>query len=121
MYRNLADISLCKEREHTKAANPEASIGEIGKLMGARWNGMSDEEKRPFQEKAAAAKVDYTNAMAAYKSGLNQGNTEEPVTKKLKGPENEESTAVKMEDEDDDDDDDDDDDGVQEDDGDDDE
>ena len=106
MYRNLADISLCKEREHTKAANPEASTAEIGKLMGARWNGMSDEEKRPFNEKAAAAKVDYTNAMEAYNSGLNQGSTEEPVTKKLKGSENEESTAVKMEDDNDDDDDD---------------
>ena len=33
-------------RERVKAENPDASLGEIGKLLGARWKELDDEEKK---------------------------------------------------------------------------
>jgi len=43
-------------RERVKAENPEAGFGEIGKLLGARWKELSDEEKKPYIEQAARDK-----------------------------------------------------------------
>ena len=40
-------IMFCKAtRPSTVSLNPTASFGEIGKILGAKWNSMSDEEKR---------------------------------------------------------------------------
>jgi len=44
-------------RERIKAENPEAGFGELGKLLGAKWKEMDDEEKKPYQEQAAADKI----------------------------------------------------------------
>lgn len=33
-------------RERVKAENPDAGFGEIGKLLGARWKELSEEEKK---------------------------------------------------------------------------
>ena len=33
-------------RERIKEENPEASFGEVGKLLGAKWKEMSDAEKK---------------------------------------------------------------------------
>lgn len=38
-----------------KAANPEASFGELGKLLGARWGEMSEEDKQQWKDKSTAA------------------------------------------------------------------
>ncbi|KAI0085590.1 high mobility group box domain-containing protein [Irpex rosettiformis] len=43
-------------RERVKAENPDAGFGEIGKLLGARWKELSDEEKKPYIEQAARDK-----------------------------------------------------------------
>ncbi|KAI0759180.1 HMG-box [Irpex lacteus] len=43
-------------RERVKAENPDAGFGEIGKLLGARWKELSDEEKKPYIEQAAKDK-----------------------------------------------------------------
>ena len=42
-----------------KEANPEASVSDIAKLLGAQWNELSEEEKQPYEEKAAADKERY--------------------------------------------------------------
>lgn len=34
------------QRNNTKEANPEATFGELGKIMGAAWKSMSDEQKK---------------------------------------------------------------------------
>jgi hypothetical protein len=54
-------------RGPTKAKNPGASIGELGKLMGAAWGKLSDAEKAKYNEKNAKDKVRYEKEMAAYK------------------------------------------------------
>jgi hypothetical protein len=56
-------------RAAMKEKNPEASTGELGKLMGAAWNALSDDEKAPFQEKQAELKAQYDIDMAAYNGG----------------------------------------------------
>lgn len=33
-------------RERIKTENPEASFGDIGKLLGAKWKEMTEEEKK---------------------------------------------------------------------------
>lgn len=40
-------------REQLKAENPEASFGEVAKLLGAAWKEASADEKATFQEQHA--------------------------------------------------------------------
>ncbi|THH16751.1 hypothetical protein EUX98_g9253 [Antrodiella citrinella] len=44
-------------RERIKAENPDAGFGEIGKLLGAKWKELDDEEKKPYNEQAARDKT----------------------------------------------------------------
>ncbi|OSD03719.1 hypothetical protein PYCCODRAFT_1365370 [Trametes coccinea BRFM310] len=44
-------------RERIKAENPDAGFGEIGKLLGAKWKELDDEEKKPYIDQAAADKA----------------------------------------------------------------
>jgi len=44
-------------RERIKAENPDAGFGEIGKLLGTKWKGMGDEEKKSYVDRAAADKI----------------------------------------------------------------
>jgi len=44
-------------RERIKAENPDAGFGEIGKLLGAKWKEMDEEDKKPYNEQAAADKL----------------------------------------------------------------
>ncbi len=43
-------------------------MGELSKIIGEKWKGLTDEEKAPFQKKAEADKVRLT-AVAGYSSG----------------------------------------------------
>jgi structure-specific recognition protein 1 len=54
------------QRETIKAENPDATFGEVGKITGAKWKALSDEDKAPFNEKAMASKEKYKAAMAVY-------------------------------------------------------
>ncbi|KAI0270608.1 high mobility group box domain-containing protein [Gloeopeniophorella convolvens] len=58
-------------RERIKAENPDASFGEVGKLLGAKWKELDDDEKKPYIEQAARdksraeqEKTDYDNKNA---------------------------------------------------------
>ncbi|KAI0744791.1 high mobility group box domain-containing protein, partial [Earliella scabrosa] len=44
-------------RERIKAENPDAGFGEIGKLLGAKWKELDEEEKKPYLDQAAADKA----------------------------------------------------------------
>ena len=55
-------------RATTKKEHPNATIGELGKLMGAAWNKIKEGEKgEKYAKKAAADKERYEKEMAAYK------------------------------------------------------
>ncbi|KAF8433666.1 WD40-repeat-containing domain protein [Boletus edulis BED1] len=40
-------------RERIKAENPDAGFGEVGKLLGAKWKELDEEEKKPYINMAA--------------------------------------------------------------------
>jgi structure-specific recognition protein 1 len=56
-------------RAATKAANPEATTGELSKVMGVAWKALGEEEKAPFHARAQDEATRYKEAMAAYKGG----------------------------------------------------
>ncbi|KIK94178.1 hypothetical protein PAXRUDRAFT_828263 [Paxillus rubicundulus Ve08.2h10] len=44
-------------RERIKAENPDAGFGEVGKLLGAKWKELDEDEKKPYVEMAAKDKT----------------------------------------------------------------
>ncbi|KAI8375027.1 high mobility group box domain-containing protein [Choanephora cucurbitarum] len=54
-------------RDTIKKENPEASFGQIGKLLGEKWKSMDDEEKKPYIEMAEADKKRYESEKASAK------------------------------------------------------
>ncbi|KAJ1915381.1 Non-histone chromosomal protein 6 [Tieghemiomyces parasiticus] len=61
-------------RESVKQNNPEATFGELGKLLGAQWKEMTPAQKAPFDRQAEADKVRYEKEKAAYAA---QGSSDE--------------------------------------------
>ncbi|KAJ1873988.1 Non-histone chromosomal protein 6 [Coemansia sp. RSA 1722] len=53
-------------RKTVKDDNPEATFGNIGKILGDMWKGMSDKEKAPFFKQAEDDKKRYEAEKAAY-------------------------------------------------------
>ena len=45
-------------RPEIKAKNPEATFGELGKLLGAKWSSMDDKAKAPYVKQAEQKKAD---------------------------------------------------------------
>lgn len=42
------------------------SPGEVGKILGEKWKGLSEKQKAPYEAKAAADKKRYEEEKAAY-------------------------------------------------------
>ena len=55
-------------RERIKAENPEAGFGEVGKLLGAKWKELDEDEKKPYVEQAAKDKERAEAEKASYKA-----------------------------------------------------
>jgi len=53
-------------RERIKAENPDAGFGEVGKLLGAKWKELDEEEKKPYVEQAAKDKERAEEEKATY-------------------------------------------------------
>lgn len=58
-----------EKRASLVAAHPTASAPEIGKLAGEAWATLTPAQRKPYDDKAAAAKAQYAVALAAYKAG----------------------------------------------------
>jgi len=73
-------------RAALKTKNPDASMGEMGKLSGEAWKAMGAEEKKVWEDKAAAEKVRYAAEIAA--AGPDEGDGDDvagkPAKKKAK-------------------------------------
>ncbi|KAM5196297.1 high mobility group protein B3 isoform 1-T1 [Hipposideros larvatus] len=60
---------FCSEfRPKIKSTNPGISIGDVAKKLGEMWNNLSDNEKQPYNNKAAKLKEKYEKDVADYKS-----------------------------------------------------
>ncbi|KAL6235569.1 Non-histone chromosomal protein 6 [Aspergillus navahoensis] len=56
-------------REKVREENPGISFGQVGKMLGERWKSLSDKDRKPYEDKAAADKKRYEDEKAAYKAG----------------------------------------------------
>ncbi|ORZ08608.1 non-histone chromosomal protein 6 [Absidia repens] len=46
-------------RNKVKEENPDATFGQLGKILGQKWKEMSDEEKKPYHHQAEKDKARY--------------------------------------------------------------
>ncbi|KAL1957918.1 hypothetical protein VTO42DRAFT_5310 [Malbranchea cinnamomea] len=53
-------------RETVREENPGISFGQVGKILGERWKALSDKQRQPYENKAAADKKRYEEEKAAY-------------------------------------------------------
>lgn len=51
-----------------KGQNPNASFGEVSKIVASMWDSLAEEQKQVYKRKTEAAKKDYLKALAAYKA-----------------------------------------------------
>lgn len=54
------------QRETVRIDNPDASFGEIGKLLGNSWKSLSDLDRKPYDKQAADDKKRYEVEIANY-------------------------------------------------------
>jgi HMG (high mobility group) box len=47
-------------------------VGQVGKLLGERWKALSDDQRRPYEEKAQVDKKRYEDEKASYNVGLSR-------------------------------------------------
>ncbi|KAJ1985471.1 Non-histone chromosomal protein 6 [Dimargaris cristalligena] len=64
-------------RENIKRDNPDATFGQIGKMMGAQWKSMTDTDKIPYEDQARADKERYEEEKAAYAANGPDASSEE--------------------------------------------
>uniref|UniRef100_A0A1J3K9N4 High mobility group B protein 4 n=1 Tax=Noccaea caerulescens TaxID=107243 RepID=A0A1J3K9N4_NOCCA len=92
-------------RKEFNLANPDnKSVGAVGKAAGAKWKSMTDEDKAPYQAKAATKKSDYEKTMKQYNLKLANGTktTGDDDSDKSKSEVNDEELGGSEEEEDDD-------------------
>uniref|UniRef100_A0A8C6LG48 TOX high mobility group box family member 4 a n=1 Tax=Nothobranchius furzeri TaxID=105023 RepID=A0A8C6LG48_NOTFU len=51
-----------------KGQNPNASFGEVSKIVASMWDSLAEEQKQVYKRKTEAAKKDYLKALAAYRA-----------------------------------------------------
>ncbi|KAI7460754.1 hypothetical protein KC357_g8879 [Hortaea werneckii] len=54
------------QRDKVREDNPDIKFGEVGKLLVKKWKALNDEQKAPYDAKAAADKKRYEEEKAAY-------------------------------------------------------
>ncbi|KAM8849615.1 TOX high mobility group box family member 4 isoform 2-T2 [Spinachia spinachia] len=50
-----------------KGQNPNASFGEVSKIVASMWDSLAEEQKQVYKRKTEAAKREYLKALAAYR------------------------------------------------------
>ncbi|XP_036366743.1 TOX high mobility group box family member 4-B isoform X3 [Octopus sinensis] len=53
-----------------KGQNPNASFGEVSKIVASMWDGLDPEHKSVYKKKTETAKKEYLKQLAAYKASL---------------------------------------------------
>ncbi|XP_055074105.2 TOX high mobility group box family member 4b isoform X1 [Misgurnus anguillicaudatus] len=52
-----------------KGQNPNATFGEVSKIVASMWDSLGEEQKQVYKRKTEAAKKEYLKALTAYKAG----------------------------------------------------
>uniref|UniRef100_A0A8C5HI20 TOX high mobility group box family member 4-A-like n=1 Tax=Gouania willdenowi TaxID=441366 RepID=A0A8C5HI20_GOUWI len=64
-----------------KGQNPNASFGEVSKIVASMWDSLAEEQKQVYKKKTEIAKKEYLKALAAYRANqLSQPSVEEMDT-----------------------------------------
>lgn len=58
-----------EKRPKLKEQNPQATVGEIAKQLGAAWKIMTDEQKAPYEKQSKDDRVRYEKEMEKYRKG----------------------------------------------------
>ncbi|XP_012987055.2 TOX high mobility group box family member 4b isoform X2 [Esox lucius] len=53
-----------------KGQNPNATFGEVSKIVASMWDSLGEEQKQVYKRKTEAAKKEYLKALAAYKADI---------------------------------------------------
>ncbi|KAM9845436.1 thymocyte selection-associated high mobility group box protein TOX [Aulostomus maculatus] len=53
-----------------KAQNPNATFGEVSKVVASMWDGLGEEQKQVYKKKTETAKKEYLKQLAAYRASL---------------------------------------------------
>ncbi|GFF36938.1 non-histone chromosomal protein 6 [Aspergillus udagawae] len=63
-------------RDKVREENPGITFGQVGKMLGERWKALSDSDRRPYEEKAAADKKRYEDEKASYNAAQDEDEEE---------------------------------------------
>ncbi|XP_032892236.1 TOX high mobility group box family member 3 isoform X2 [Amblyraja radiata] len=53
-----------------KGQNPNATFGEVSKIVASMWDSLGEEQKQVYKRKTEAAKKEYLKALASYRASL---------------------------------------------------
>uniref|UniRef100_A0A7N0SZ33 FACT complex subunit SSRP1 n=1 Tax=Kalanchoe fedtschenkoi TaxID=63787 RepID=A0A7N0SZ33_KALFE len=67
------------ERENIKKSNPGIAFTDISKVLGEKWNKMTEEEKEPYKAKAHADKKRYADEVSGYKNPQSSSKWSQPM------------------------------------------
>ncbi|GAA5817236.1 hypothetical protein MFLAVUS_010779 [Mucor flavus] len=71
-------------REEVEKAHPDSTFAEKSKIYGARWQKLSDEERKPFNEKAKEERGKYNEEMVIYEASQDEDHTDKKSKKETK-------------------------------------
>ena len=70
--RNGYQIFCEDARPRVKKENPEKKMTQLSTLLGNEWKALTEEQKKPYQERAEADKLRYAEEMNAYDARIFQ-------------------------------------------------
>uniref|UniRef100_A0A4W3K0W1 Thymocyte selection-associated high mobility group box n=1 Tax=Callorhinchus milii TaxID=7868 RepID=A0A4W3K0W1_CALMI len=65
-----------------KGQNPNATFGEVSKIVASMWDGLGEEQKQVYKKKTEAAKKEYLKQLAAYRASLVSKSYNDPADTK---------------------------------------
>ncbi|KAM5157725.1 thymocyte selection-associated high mobility group box protein TOX isoform 2-T2 [Mantella aurantiaca] len=69
-----------------KGQNPNATFGEVSKIVASMWDGLGEEQKQVYKKKTEAAKKEYLKQLAAYRASLVSKSYNDPIDNKTPQP-----------------------------------
>ncbi|KAJ5648204.1 nonhistone chromosomal protein 6A [Penicillium lividum] len=64
-------------RDLVREENPGITFGQVGKMLGDKWKALTEDDRKPYDEKAATDKKRYEEEKAKYQESLAAGDDDE--------------------------------------------